>query len=161
MPSAYALLVANVALNQVNVECRNAAVAADSGHAELYVDGEDLFFPSLIAPSFGARSVTVPAFTLAGIMQRDGLDRVDLLKLDIEGAEYDVLYSTPPDCLARISEIRMEAHDLDGERRNPAAHLAEATFIERGYPHSFIYKPMDDLISPGFPAVADLERMFG
>lgn len=40
-------------------------------------------------------------------------------------------------------------------------NLAEATFIERGYPHSFVYKPIDELISPGFPAVADLERLFG
>ena len=42
--------------------------------------------------------------------------RVDLLKLDIEGAEYDVLYGAAPETLARIREIRMEAHDLDGER---------------------------------------------
>ncbi len=40
-------------------------------------------------------------------------------------------------------------------------NLAETTFIERGYPHSFIYKPSDELITPGFPTPADLGRVFG
>ena len=121
MPSAYALLVENVALNGVSVDCHNAAVAGIRGDKELYVDGEGLFFPSVIAPVSGGVSMTVPAVTLADIMEREGLDVIDLLKLDIEGAEYEVLYDTPPEYLARISEIRMEAHELDDERRNIAA----------------------------------------
>jgi phytanoyl-CoA hydroxylase len=40
-------------------------------------------------------------------------------------------------------------------------NLSEATFVERGYPHSFVYKPMDDLITPGFPSPAALDRTFG
>lgn len=40
-------------------------------------------------------------------------------------------------------------------------NLAEKTFIERGYPHSFIYKASDELITPDFPAAGDIERVFG
>jgi phytanoyl-CoA hydroxylase len=39
-------------------------------------------------------------------------------------------------------------------------NLAEATFVARGYPHSFIYKPVDELLTPDFPAAADVERVF-
>jgi phytanoyl-CoA hydroxylase len=40
-------------------------------------------------------------------------------------------------------------------------NLAEETFIERGYPHSFIYRPEEKLITPDFPAAADIEKVFG
>lgn len=131
MPSAYALLVENVERNGANVDCRNAAVAATSGETRLYIRGEGLYFPSVIPPPSGADDLTVPGVTLADIMDRDGLDAVDLLKLDIEGGEYDVLYGAPPECLARIAEIRMEAHDLDEDRRNTAA--LKRFLVEAGY----------------------------
>jgi phytanoyl-CoA hydroxylase len=40
-------------------------------------------------------------------------------------------------------------------------NLAETTFVARGYPHSFIYKPMEELITPDFPTASDLHRIFG
>lgn len=39
-------------------------------------------------------------------------------------------------------------------------NLSEQTFMERGYPHSFIYKPQEELITPDFPKEADLQRIF-
>ncbi|HVS80577.1 MAG TPA: phytanoyl-CoA dioxygenase family protein [Pyrinomonadaceae bacterium] len=39
-------------------------------------------------------------------------------------------------------------------------NLFEKTFIERGYPHPYIYKPQNELISPGFPAVAEVNKIF-
>jgi FkbM family methyltransferase len=131
MSAAYALLTENVELNRAGVECHHAAVAAVTGETELYISGDGLFFPSLIAPPSGATAVPVPTVTLAAIMERNGLDVVDLLKLDVEGAEYEVLYGAPADCLARISEIRMEAHHLDDDRRNAPAlgrFLAQAGY---------------------------------
>jgi hypothetical protein len=46
-------------------------------------------------------------------------------------------------------------------RAVPVNNLAEATFVERGYPHSFLYKPIDELITPDFPSGDDLQRIFG
>jgi phytanoyl-CoA hydroxylase len=40
-------------------------------------------------------------------------------------------------------------------------NLAEKTFVERGYPHPYLYKPQSDLISPGFPAPEMLDELFG
>ncbi|HEY5073290.1 MAG TPA: phytanoyl-CoA dioxygenase family protein [Pyrinomonadaceae bacterium] len=39
-------------------------------------------------------------------------------------------------------------------------NLSERTFIERGYPHPYFYSPQKDLISPGFPTVADVGKIF-
>lgn len=39
-------------------------------------------------------------------------------------------------------------------------NLNEKTFIDRQYPHPYLYKPMDELITPGFPASELLENIF-
>lgn len=39
-------------------------------------------------------------------------------------------------------------------------NLADPSFVQRGYPHSFIYKPTEELLTPGFPTREDLRRVF-
>ena len=39
-------------------------------------------------------------------------------------------------------------------------NLDEETFIRRGYPHPYIYKPDDRLITPAFPSAADMCQAF-
>ncbi len=38
--------------------------------------------------------------------------------------------------------------------------LDENTFIERGYPHSYIYKPIQELITPNFPSIKQIDKTF-
>jgi phytanoyl-CoA hydroxylase len=38
--------------------------------------------------------------------------------------------------------------------------LAEPTFIERGYPHAYVYHPVDNLLTPNFPSVEHVVRVF-
>ncbi len=40
-------------------------------------------------------------------------------------------------------------------------NLNERTFVERGYPHPYLYKPQDELITPNFPAREILDEFFG
>jgi|SRR6202171_3886840 len=39
-------------------------------------------------------------------------------------------------------------------------NLYEPTFIQRGFPHSYIYKPQDELITPEFPTLEDVKTAF-
>lgn len=39
-------------------------------------------------------------------------------------------------------------------------NLYEPTFVARGFPHSYIYKPQDDLITPEFPSREDVATAF-
>lgn len=39
-------------------------------------------------------------------------------------------------------------------------NLAEATFVERGYPHPYLYKPTEELLTPGFPAQPQVRDVF-
>jgi FkbM family methyltransferase len=51
-----------------------------------------------------------PTETLEDLLDRYGLQSVDLLKLDCEGAEREILLSTPPTVWRRIRDIRLEFH---------------------------------------------------
>lgn len=40
-------------------------------------------------------------------------------------------------------------------------NLSEASFVERGYPHPYLYRPEPQLLTPGFPRQEDIEGVFG
>jgi FkbM family methyltransferase len=120
-PDFCTALRGNVRLNRRDetVHCFSVAVASETGTRELYLGGGQFFFPSVVGPTKGdhVEQMVVPCTTLREIMEVNRLEHIDLLKMDCEGAEYEILYSTPPSYLARIAEIRMEYHNLDsGER---------------------------------------------
>lgn len=135
----YNLMRENVELNRQDstVECFNYAVASEATTRTLYVKGTDFFFPTLVGKETSngqesaPESIEVRCTTLADIIESNKLERVDMLKMDCEGAEYEILYPTPPSYFERIKEIRMEYHNLDTEER----HLESLTrFLKKhGY----------------------------
>lgn len=72
--------------------------------------------------------VEVTAVTLMEAMGECDAD-VDLLKLDVEGAEYDIILGTPPDVLGRVHRIALEYHPVPGSTVvQLASHLSAAGF---------------------------------
>jgi FkbM family methyltransferase len=53
----------------------------------------------------------VPATSLEKIFTQNKITSCDILKLDCEGAEYNILFSTPKDILKKIKNIVMEYDD--------------------------------------------------
>jgi FkbM family methyltransferase len=58
--------------------------------------------------------VKVPTTTLENLFSRLNVTHVDLLKVDIEGAEIGMLLSTPDSVLRSIDQISVEFHDFCG-----------------------------------------------
>lgn len=54
-----------------------------------------------------------PAITLDQLFERHEIEVCDLMKIDIEGHEYEVLHAASPDVLARIQRIHGEYHDAN------------------------------------------------
>jgi FkbM family methyltransferase len=57
------------------------------------------------------RTVEVPGVTVPSLLRKLGLDHVDLVKVDIEGAEIEAIRATPDDQLLVADQITIEFHD--------------------------------------------------
>lgn len=91
-------------------------------HIELFAEAEESsqVVASVISGfnNNNTNRLTVPAITLSDIIQQHDLPRIDLLKMDCEGSEYDILYNTDPALIQRITRMTIEVHDLDTEQNN-------------------------------------------
>lgn len=56
-------------------------------------------------------TIRVPGETLEGFIQKFAAPEIDLLKLDVEGAELPALEETPPELLLLARQITVEFHD--------------------------------------------------
>jgi FkbM family methyltransferase len=93
--------------------------------------GASSIFPGFIHCAKGQE--IVPSISLADLLEQQRVGEVDLLKCDVEGAEFEIFRSTPPAVLRRIHRIVMEVHlnvDRDGAKeRALAGKLREAGFV--------------------------------
>jgi FkbM family methyltransferase len=67
---------------------------------------------SSIVYQAGAGCITLTTTTLQRICAEHAAAEIDLVKLDVEGAEYDILLNAPADLLARVRQISVEFHDF-------------------------------------------------
>lgn len=122
IPVNYAQLARNCDLNRSrNIRCFAMAVAGHTGEIKLSFDMGDSFTTSatmLSGNGAAPDSLSVACVTLQQIFEDNNIKKCDWLKMDCEGAEYDILYSCPPDVLGRIDQIAMEVHCGDGENQN-------------------------------------------
>lgn len=66
-----------------------------------------------------ADAVKVPGVTLGRFMNDHGVERADLVKMDVEGAEVDALEGAPDDVLLRVRQLTVEFHDFVDPRLKP------------------------------------------
>lgn len=78
-------------------------------------------------------TMAVPACTLAEFFARHGLEHVDLLKVDIEGAEIEVFAETSAETLARIKQISVEFHDFLDPSLRDAVHETGVRLSRTGF----------------------------
>jgi FkbM family methyltransferase len=88
-----------------------AALDARDGRGMLHVS-ENPEATGLLNASAATTGVEVETISLATLMERLGITKIDILKLDIEGAEFELFVSTPDDVLRRIGQITVEFHDF-------------------------------------------------
>jgi len=65
---------------------------------------------SLIPHERHDHAISVQANTLAAFLTSRGIEQVDYLKLDCEGAEYDILYNADTQTIKKIRAACIEAH---------------------------------------------------
>ena len=89
------------------------AVTGTDGPVTLYVRNEGFAYGTIEAAGADAgNTVEVAGITLDTLSDRLGLDRIALVKLDIEGAELDALDAASDAFLGRCDQITCEFHDF-------------------------------------------------
>ncbi len=135
VPVNYAQLQRHCDLNSsALIKCYQQAVAGKNGEVVLSFDTSDSFTTSatMFAPSsVEEKSLKVPCVSLQTVMDQNGITKCGLLKMDCEGAEYDILYNCPVEYLQRIDQIAMEVHR--GEKENQNIDELEAFFRKIGF----------------------------
>lgn len=112
-PGNFARLKTNLALNSRNrVRAMQAAATPTDGPVELFLGGGMTHGLTPTYHSTGGR-ITVEGLSVATILSRLGWESIDLLKIDIEGAE-EVLFGARQPWLARVKTIIGEYHGAYG-----------------------------------------------
>jgi FkbM family methyltransferase len=108
---SFDLLQQNLRLNRIgNVSAFSEAVSSRAGALQLKLSGEAVQH-STARTGQAQASANVPAITLGQALARLDGARCDLLKMDCEGAEYDILMNADETCWPRIQRIVIEYHD--------------------------------------------------
>lgn len=75
----------------------------------------DQFLDALVESRVSGEKIVCRLRTLSEIIRAEGIERIDLLKIDVEKSEADVLAGIDADDWHRIQQIVIEAHDVDGQ----------------------------------------------
>jgi FkbM family methyltransferase len=128
-PATFAALDANIRDNALTdrVRCVQVGLAAAPGERLIRAAGDSPNRQVVLDETAVAaeQTVAIQCVDLAACLRQHGLDDLDLLKMDIEGSEWEVLLSTPPDVLARIRHIQLEYHEVNARFGYTPAMLFE------------------------------------
>lgn len=134
----FELLTENRLLNDLgNLYIEKCAISAMNGQMTLYTPAGNAIMGSLLQDT-SSHTETVQVRTIDSIVAEHGIARIDLLKMDVEGAEYDILFNCSNETLMKIRRVVMEYHEFEGEKRNrlDLARLLEAhgfhVVVEKG-----------------------------
>jgi FkbM family methyltransferase len=96
------------------VEAHECAVCGRDGDLTFHLSDNPEAGAIMVGSFASGDSTTVHGRPLKGLLREAHVDRIDLLKMDIEGAEVEVFESLADDDLRRIDQITMEFHDFCG-----------------------------------------------
>lgn len=108
----------NMNTNRQVAVLEKAAVSSERGYQKIYkpVDGGNMGTCSIIGKDGMEKSASVKVLGINDILSKH--ESVDLIKLDVEGSEYDIIYSIQD--FNKIKQFSMEAHGHleDAEKLN-------------------------------------------
>lgn len=133
-PPTFEVLEKNIDQNNLHRQVRpfRCALAAQTGQRFLRGGGESPHRSLVLEGMSESKEhvIPVPSVTLADFLRAEQLDAIDLLKMDIEGSEWEVLFSTSPVVLGNIRHIVLEYHEVSARfgytPEKLFAHLASA-----------------------------------
>ena len=129
-PGSFKLLQENLRLNNItNAQVFPQAIWSAGKQVVINTtEGQPGQFTSQAAQDDWTKqeNIPVPSISLEEAFEATGLGHCNLMKIDCEGAEYEILFNTPDEILQRVERIVMEYHDGMG----PYSHRDLETFLK-------------------------------
>lgn len=123
VPGNFSSLVKNLEFDKkkINKTFQLAVFTPETKNIELFVDAEEKI--TVTASHYknissGKMKLTCDCTDISQIIEQNKLDKIDILKMDCEGSEYDILYSLTDKYWNKISVITMEVHEIDSGTKN-------------------------------------------
>lgn len=130
-PRTFACLQKTVAINRAdNVTCLNVALGATEGTV-CFTDERRKDDNNRVIPG-GSSGLEVPCLPLTTVVQSHGIDRISLLKIDVEGFEMQVLRGAES-ILARTDCICIELLDHTLRKFGSSADQVKAYLRAQGF----------------------------
>ena len=109
----FELLEQNIQLNNIsNIIIQNTAVSKDSSFVKIFLD-DDFSAHSMYQEN--KNSINVKSYSFSDIIKNNNISKCNLLKLDCEGAEYEIIDSLSDELFMKIDNIVMEYHFADSK----------------------------------------------
>jgi FkbM family methyltransferase len=123
--------------NQLEAESgltvQNVAIGGRDMTVSLYLNrvGDASVLPALAEPEVDVQETTM--LDLQQFLSAHGVVEVDLLKVDIEGAEIDMFRQAPADLFRDVKQISLEYHDFLDPAFEPAVLETDGRLRSYGY----------------------------
>jgi FkbM family methyltransferase len=103
-------------VKNLNVEIVDKAVYTKDEDLKFYIDPTNTTIGSISKDHIlnngdHLQELIVPAISLKTFFTEKNIDRVSLVKMDIEGAEYDIIENLEPEVFEKIDNFLIEYHD--------------------------------------------------
>ena len=101
---------------------------ADEGVSALIENADEI-----LAGRFAGQRFAAQLRTLSECIREEGIERIDLLKVDVQRAEMDVLAGLEPRDWEKVRQVVMEVHDEPGRRSEGRIREITALLEGRGF----------------------------
>lgn len=97
-------------------------IAGRSGMMPFHIAESSLASSLARSAELNGTAIEIPVISIPELIEQLGWQKVDLIKMDIEGAEIEALAACPDELLKRVAQISVEFHDFCGI--TPASDVA-------------------------------------
>lgn len=114
----------HITRNDKNVTVIDKAIAGEKKKVKFYVTDDNSTIGSIFENHVNkeyksVRELNIDCITIDDVIKDHNIPRITMLKLDVEAAEYEILYSLSEDTFNKIDSILMEYHDNEDRRVVP------------------------------------------
>ena len=109
---SFEILKKNLKLNNLtNVKSFHIAISKVTEQITLYIDKKNQIGNSIFKTDETIESEKVESFNLKDFVKTNKIEKIDFLKIDCEGAEFEILLNFDKELMKKINKISAEIHE--------------------------------------------------